>query len=353
MNDSQKRYSLDDELKRGYPEKPILKEEQRKILEKLLDVDRAQLSPEEQLLMQKLVGQLESDTRRVKEFRKRVEGRGSLSDLIALLQQDTESFRKPPSEGVQEARPATPKKPLPLSEEQVFRPSASSQHLTKPKPWNEVVGRAKAESSGKVQPRKVDRSGISKTPSSQAPPVPPAPVKPAPVKMEPVKPEPVQPAPAEAEPKLQPLPPAPSSLSKPKYDPVEVVSRYIRAWNQKAFAAEYECFSPSLVGMSKQSYIDRRMAIYLTYNRDGHFQQQLGTVLKTHIDADLAEILCTRSVREFHKLNYYLDLYVLHLESGQWRITGVTTAIASQGGLSWGQPRRPGGTISAANGENA
>jgi len=359
MSDSQKRYSLDDELKRGYPEKPILKEEQHKILEKLLDVDGNRLSPEEQLLMQKLLGQLESDSRRVKEIRKRIEGRGTLSDLISLLQQDTESFRKPPAgeqrkpeakpaspasaesapAGEREVPPRAPKKAAPLSREPVVRPRASPPRTVKPKPWKEIVTRPQGEARAEALPRTTrrDQPTTAMSPEKRVPRAAPEP----------------SPAASEARPSSQAAGPAASPGAKPEYSPVEVISRYIRAWNQKAFASEYECFSPSLIPMSKEAYVDRRMATYLSYNRDGQFQQQLGTVLKTHIDGDTAEILCTRSVREFHKLNYYLDLYLLRLEQGGWRITGVKTAIARQSGLPRMPHARPGAAGSTAPEESA
>jgi len=147
----------------------------------------------------------------------------------------------------------------------------------------------------------------------------------------------------------KPLPPEPSIdpkgsevilevavPEKPKSDPIEVVRRYILAWNHKAFAAEYECFSPSLMKMSKQDYVDRRMAAYLSYNRGGDFTQNLETVLKTHMEGDRAEVVCLRTVREFHKLNRYTDFYTLQLEAEQWRITGVTTEMLQERGASTG-----------------
>ncbi|HEQ60355.1 MAG TPA: hypothetical protein ENN74_01970, partial [Firmicutes bacterium] len=244
MNDSQKRYSLDDEMKRGYPEKPILKEEQRKILEKLLDVDGQRLSPEEQLLMQKLLGQLESDSRRVKEIRKRVEGRGVLSDLISLLQQDTESFRKPPAgeqrqpeakpvspppaptesaptrrgaaccapdaspTGERETRPGPRKKPAPLSQEHVVRPQASPSRTVKPKPWQEIVTRPQGEVRAKASPR---------TTSSEQPTTATPPEKRVPRAV----PEPT-PAASEARPSSQAAGSAALPGTKPEYSPVEV-----------------------------------------------------------------------------------------------------------------------------------
>ncbi len=351
MTNPQKRYPLDDDLKRGYQEKPILKEEQRKILEKLLDVDRNRLSPEEQLLMQKLVGQLESDSQRVKEIRKRIEGRGSLSEIISLLQQDREAIQRPAVQVVEEPAPPSAweeppapvreapekkkprrRKPVPLSEESVVRPQPKPEPTGKPKPWKEIIGAREAKVPPAAPAKPVAR-GKDTPPGPPQEAVPSVAAEPLPVDVKPAaEPEPVAPAAAPA--------------SKAKFSPVEVVKRYVRAWNLKAFAAEYECFSPAFIEMSKETYVDRRMATYLSYNRDGKFLQEMGTVLKTHLDGDLAEVLCTRSVREFHKLNYYLDLYVLKLENGQWRITGVTTAITRQSSVPLSDPRRFHGTTS-------
>ena len=116
----------------------------------------------------------------------------------------------------------------------------------------------------------------------------------------------------------------------PQLEPLDVVRRYIDAWNHKAFAAEFSCFAPSYLKMSKEDYVDRRMATYLAYNRSGDFIQKLETVLKKHVEDNRAELLCLRSVREFHRLNRYLDLYVLKREEGQWRITAVTTTPARE-----------------------
>ena len=111
--------------------------------------------------------------------------------------------------------------------------------------------------------------------------------------------------------------------------PLRVVERYIAAWNCKAFGAEYECFSPSLIGStSKEDYMNRRMATYLTYKRKGDFDQAMGTVLKSSMEGDHATVLCIRRVREFHQMNRYHDLYELCLEGEKWRIVVVSTEIA-------------------------
>ena len=95
--------------------------------------------------------------------------------------------------------------------------------------------------------------------------------------------------------------------------------------------------------------MNRRMATYLAYNKEGRFVQEMGAILKTHLEGDHAEVMCNRSVREFHKMNHYLDLYVLRLEKGQWRIAGVTTTRAEPGG-GIRKPRNSSGKNPPSNG---
>ncbi len=338
MSEGPKTYHLDDELNRGYPEKPILKEEQKKILERLLEVDHQRLSPDELEMMQKLVHRLDEDSQRIKDMRRKVEGKGTLDSVLAALQKDPElaRFTPPP---VKAPEPSAPKpQERPASAPRIEKPSKSG--LSAPSP-------AVAPSKPKLEPPAELRTPRPKPWSSVQPETRPTNRRMTPP---PRKPAAVKPsvAPVEQESEKPPQPEAPSGSKesevilevaapeKAKSDPVEVVRRYILAWNHKAFAAEYECFSPSLMKMSKQDYVDRRMAAYLSYNRGGDFTQNLETVLKTHIEGDRAEVVCLRTVREFHKLNRYSDFYTLQLEAEQWRITGVTTEMLQERGASTG-----------------
>ncbi len=339
MSEGPKTYHLDDELNRGYPDKPILKEEQKKILERLLEVDQQRLSPDELEMMQKLIHRLDEDSQRIKDMRRKVEGKGTLDSVLAALQKDPALARYTP-QPVKPPEPPAPKpQERPASAPRIEKPSKSAlaapgPAVETPKPRQESPAelrtpRPRPWSAGQPEIRPTNRRTTPPPPRKTAPVQPAA----APVEKEPEKPLPPEP----------PIDPKGSEVilevavpEKPKSDPIEVVRRYILAWNHKAFAAEYECFSPSLMKMSKQDYVDRRMAAYLSYNRGGDFTQNLETVLKIHVESDRAEVVCLRTVREFHKLNRYTDFYTLQLEAEQWRITGVTTEMLQERGASTG-----------------
>jgi hypothetical protein len=339
MSEGPKTYHLDDELNRGYPDKPILKEEQKKILERLLEVDHQRLSPDELEMMQKLIHRLDEDSQRIKDMRRKVEGKGTLDSVLAALQKDP-ALARYASQPVKPPEPSAPKpQERPASAPRIEKPSKSvlsapGSNVERPKPRQEPPAELRTPRPrpwSTVQPE-VRPSNRRTTPP---PPQKPAQAQPAvkPVENEPEKPLPLEP-PIDlkgSEVILEVAVP-----EKPKSDPIEVVRRYILAWNHKAFAAEYECFSPSLMKMSKQDYVDRRMAAYLSYNRGGDFTQNLETVLKTHVEGDRAEVVCLRTVREFHKLNRYTDFYTLQLEAEQWRITGVTTEMLQERGAPTG-----------------
>lgn len=338
MSEGPKTYHLDDELNRGYPDKPILKEEQKKILERLLEVDHQRLSPDELEMMQKLVHRLDEDSQRIRDMRRKVEGKGTLDSVLAALQKDPALARYTPPP-VKPPEPSVPKPPEPpASAPKIEKPSkpvfsAQGPGLEPPKPKQEPSAeprtpRPKPWSSVQPEPRPANRR---MTP----PPGKPAPDKPvvAPKEQEPEKPPRPESSTGSKESEVILEVAVPGQA---KSDPVEVVRRYILAWNHKAFAAEYDCFSPSLMKMSKQDYVDRRMAAYLSYNRGGDFTQNLETVLKTRIEGERAEVVCLRTVREFHKLNRYSDFYTLQLEAEQWRITGVTTEMLQERSASSG-----------------
>ena len=361
MDKPPKSYNLDDDLKRGHVEKPILKEEQKRILERLLEIDRSSLNNDEQELMKKLVDQLGADTQRIKEVRRRLEGRGVLSELLETLQKDAKEFRTPSSEDSSGASPATPppQKPLPQepskppqrpasprrptaaaessSVERVLRTPPKATLSSKPRPWGKVVKRDQETPAPPTEPEPEsapqEREIAAVQPESIAPPEPSR-------RQELEFPEMESSDLAPTEEEIEALAAQssldqeePVSLEKTEAEqrentPVAVVRRYIQAWNRKAFATEFECFSSTLVKMSKEDYVNRRMATFLTYNRRGDFSQEMGTVLRTHNDKNRAEVLCSRIVREFHRQNRYIDLYVLKSEKGKWRITGVTSEIA-------------------------
>lgn len=339
MSDGPKTYHLDDELNRGYPDKPILKEEQKKILERLLEVDHQRLSPDELEMMQKLVHRLDEDSQRIKDMRRKVEGKGTLDSVLAALQKDPDLARYTPMPVKPPEPPVSRAAPHPASAPRIERPSKSS--LSKPVPEAQAPP---APSKPKMEPPADLRTPRPKPWSEVQPEARPTSrrMTPAPVpKAAPVRPPvpEVETKPEEPPQSQPPIHPEGSEVilevavpEKPKADPVEVVRRYIVAWNHKAFAAEYECFSPSLMKMSKQDYVDRRMAAYLSYNRGGDFTQNLEGVLKIHVEGSRAEVVCLRTVREFHKLNRYTDFYLLQLEGEQWRITGVSTEMLQDRG---------------------
>jgi hypothetical protein len=322
MDDSHKTYSLDDGLNRGHPsthssEKPILKEEQKRVLERLLQTDMQHLSDQEKDLMEKLLKQLDEDTQRVKNLRKRMgpKSGGPIGEYLEALKQETEKQPKgllPSDEPIEERQRKTP------------TPWKEQEHSTGSKRPPSAPGvtspTSRPSSSTKIKKQK---RRTTPAPSDVNPGAPPERKTPLPRQKKPAPSQEAQIEEVSAETK--------KLDAGSQTDPVDTVKKYIMAWNQKAFAAEFECFSPSYLKMKKEDYVERRMATYLTYNRRGDFKQDFGQVLKKHIEGNKAEILCTRMVREFHMPNRYLDLYQLRLEDGKWRIRGVSTELDKEG----------------------
>lgn len=112
-------------------------------------------------------------------------------------------------------------------------------------------------------------------------------------------------------------------------EPVDVVRKYIRCWNVKAFGAEYACFMTHRLGLSKETYADRRMAVWLSVNRDRlTLTQELGRILVTRVKGAKAQVLCTRIQTEQGKRTVYLELYDLRQTGDEWRIYSVDTGLA-------------------------
>jgi hypothetical protein len=236
MNDGPKTYHLEDELNRGYPDKPILKEEQKKILERLLEVDQQRLSPDELEMMQKLVHRLDEDSQRIKDMRRKVEGKGTLDSVLAALQKDPDLARYTPVP-VQPPEPPAPKpKERPASKPLLEKPS---------KPALSATETAAVESSKpKMEPPADMRTPRPRAAGRRT--TPPPPRKSA--KAKPSAPTPETP-PGDSlreEPSVAPegtdVILEMAAPEKAKSDPVEVVRRYILAWNHKAFAPNMSVF---------------------------------------------------------------------------------------------------------------
>jgi hypothetical protein len=320
--------------------RPPLKEEQKKTLEKLLQVDRSRLTPEEWELMQKLVNRLEVDSERIKRHRRQVEqldtGNHNLDDVLSALRKSNTAFKSPfdkskkqpggssgpstekaPAE--KEDKPEAEQEPVrkaPLSKEKVVRPVKKPEISKRPRPWKSVVEKEEKKEEKKPEPK------VQEEPAVEEPVAPPAgEEKPSSEVME-TKEESVR---------LEPVEGKPTKTTQ-GLEPAAVVRRAIIAWNHKAFASEYECYVSGFFKMSKEDYVNRRMAAYLNYQKRGEFSQEMGSILRNHIVGDTAEVMCTRKVREFHRTNHYIDLYVLKKDNGRWRIAGVSSVNAQNAG---------------------
>jgi len=217
--------------------------------------------------------------------------------------------------------------PLPVSlrpprpEPEVVRPG-----VVAPQPEAPVPEEPPAEEEPKVEAPPAKIEGKVAPPAKRET----APSEPEPIpEPEAIAPEPVA---AEAEEETLPKPGAPPA--PPPYElsrkvvrrertPEEVIQRYIRAWNTRAFLIEYSCFARDFLKASRREYVDRRMVTYLKLTRQGQVTQDVEKVLRVERRSDEATVLCARRLEFPRRTELYLDYYTLKREEGEWKICDV------------------------------
>jgi serine/threonine protein kinase len=115
----------------------------------------------------------------------------------------------------------------------------------------------------------------------------------------------------------------PRKVERRERSPEEVVHRYIRAWNTRAFLVEYSCFDKDFIRTSRREYVDRRMVTYLKLTRQGQVTQELEKLLRVERRADEATVLCARRLEFPRRTELFLDFYRLKRREGEWKITDV------------------------------
>jgi len=116
----------------------------------------------------------------------------------------------------------------------------------------------------------------------------------------------------------------------PPRTPEQVVQRYIRAWNSRAFLVEYDCFDEHFMRVPKQEYIDRRMVTFLKLTRKGEVNQKLEKILRVERRGDDSTVMCARTLEFPRHSELYLDYYTLQRKKGEWKITDVRSKRATR-----------------------
>lgn len=300
------------------PRRRLVKEEQKYALEKLLGLSLNKLADQEVGLIQQLVDDLGHDVTKMKNLQDFLTKRNKSASTEAEMDTIRKTLRRLRDEN--DANPfsggMTRVESAPSDSRHVPAPSIPDQ---KEPPIFEIE-----EIPLPVLPTP---SGQESAPDGQPPSVPSSkPARPAvsapsraPAQRQPVAQKAPKPATAEA-PAAQTQPPSPAIL----------VERYIRCWNLKAFAPEYDCFVPGRLGVSKETYVDRRMATWLASNYESmNLTQELGNILMVRIKGHKANVLCTRVLSDSSKQTTFLELYDLQDVNGEWKIYSVDAGIAS------------------------
>lgn len=302
----------------------FLREKQRNALEKLLGTSVLHLEEKELGILYQLADELEDDVsklERIEDFLDRREGqerkRAEFDEIKkALRQAGAQRDNDPLSGGMArvesspsaESDPDTPEEGREDSDEEPPLSFSIDEEFEQPIPTA-----PKQASTPEVDKQSTPHAATGQTePPSSAPPG-----------AQDVAGE--QPEKSEAS-QEKPEPTHPSR----KDEPVKLVEKYIRCWNSKAFGVEYDCFEPNRMGINKETYMDRRMATWLVSNREElTVTQELGNVLKVHVTAGKARVLCTRIWNDHGKQAVYLELYELRPHDNEWRIHTVETGVAT------------------------
>lgn len=111
--------------------------------------------------------------------------------------------------------------------------------------------------------------------------------------------------------------------------PEQVVERYIRAWNTRAFLVEFSCFDKDFLRTSRKEYMNRRMGTYLKLTRQGQVTQALEKMLRVERRSEEATVLCARKLEFPRRTELFLDLYTLKRREREWKITDVRSRRAT------------------------
>lgn len=108
------------------------------------------------------------------------------------------------------------------------------------------------------------------------------------------------------------------------FKPEEVVKRYIDCWNQQKFGAEFDCFSPDFMQISREQYIDARHASYKNSLANGGMRVDFQGIESSDVIGGEAEVIASKKVKEGNKSEKHeTDLYRLKLDHGRWVIYTV------------------------------
>ncbi len=296
------------------PKRRFVKEAQKEALERLLGLTSDQLGDHEVDVIQKLVEDLSDDVQKMKRLGEfldfRTKGNSTeveMKTLRGVLQRmRDQKDNNPFAGGMARVEPA------PVE-------SRKSEPSNAPMPDNQEVNNEKNSSPAIPDSSTPPVVTVESSPEPDASPSKSKPHK-RPISLQRVLPKTP----------VSPVKDAPEAAPAPPMSPVQVVERYIRCWNQKAFAPEYDCFVPGRLGISKETYVDRRMATWLAANHETpNITQEIGQILMSRITGNRAHVLCTRNLLEYSKKIAYLELYDLHNINGEWRINSVDAGVAS------------------------
>ena len=296
-NDTQK------ELFKNLTDGKILKEEQKDILRKLLEHSGNKLSLDEHTVLMDLMAELDSGAKRLKKLRKKAMPKNEFDTLMSILQTDEDD-----KEETQQERPFQ----LKFDEKKVPPKEPAPEVSRQPKPM--ISPEPKPQFQIKPQPKPVVEKPVSKVP---------------PVVSQKEEVSTLDTESAGVQPILPKKEEKPVEASE-EFSPSEVVTRYINAWNQKAFAVEYECFMPGMFSISLNDYVDTRMAVYLQSNKVGETKQELERIYREDVRGNSCEVNAYRLIITPNKTIRYADLYIMEKVGSSWKIKDVETKIESQ-----------------------
>lgn len=105
--------------------------------------------------------------------------------------------------------------------------------------------------------------------------------------------------------------------------PVEVVRRFIEAWNSQSFADEWTCMVESMRGpISRDEYVARRRQAFAS-EADSPHCQRLASVVEDETSDDTARVLVEREDSSGNRAKRCRQEYGLKKTADGWKITTV------------------------------
>lgn len=324
------------------PEEPLEgneREIQRNALERVLSKTKAKLSPVERALMDDLVAELDLLHFKERDMDQRLKDSPELTELIMKAQEGQEDEE----EHTLLEELENPGDPLPSGR---FDLTPYEKQVVPRFPASGMARVPKGEASKGKTPKESTRSQIAKSSDIRStsdavapqkgrirrprgvPPESKKDISPTPPKnAEAVSPE------SKAQPSNKPLSAQvrseksvstsqPSEVSTPEL----TVRKFIEAWNKKTFPAEYSCFANKARTMDRNSYVERRMEVYLSETNTGPVTQQMGTIHSKRTHGGNAQILCDRIVNRTSTKDVFMENYSLCFEENEWRILEVRSS---------------------------